>query len=63
MEACAEVLMTPEDLSARRPASTVVVAGTDLVGIGSGAKGSSGKAASHRIQVRRRWNAPEMSGH
>ena len=63
MEACAEVLMTPEDLSVRRPASTGVAAGTDSVGIGSGAKGSSGKAACHRLQVRQRWNAPEMSGH
>jgi hypothetical protein len=63
MEACAGVLMTPEDLSARRPETTIVVRGTETIGIGTGAKGSTGKAACHRLRVHQRWNAPEMSGH
>ena len=63
MEACAEVLMTPEDLSGASPGVHWCGRRHRLVGIGSGAKGSSGKAACHRLQVRQRWNAPEMSGH
>ena len=63
MEACAEVLMTPDDLSARRPRALRGLKATGPIGIGTAAAGSFGKAAGRRFRVDQRRIAPEMSGH
>jgi hypothetical protein len=63
MEACAEVLMTPDDLAARRPRASDGLTATGLIGIGTASTGSFGKVACRRLHAFQRWNAPEMSGH